>query len=117
MANRVMSPTLLLPASRSIPRKGKGNSRTTMSRNMLVAAWAAHMAKNLLGSFVPHPTHLPFSVGFQFFAMGWQGNSARRKKDRPHIAETTITVQIHFRASRYCGDVVEVVVSAKRRMY
>lgn len=84
---------------------------------MLVAAWAAHIPKNLFGSFVPQPMHLPVRVEFQFFAMGWQEKSARRKKAVPHMAEITITAQMHLRARRYWEELVEVVVSAKRRIY
>lgn len=75
------------------------------------------MPKNWSGSLEPQPTHLPFRVGFQLFAIGWQGVSARMKNVNPHAAETMTKDQIHFRASRYRPEVVEVVVSAKRRMY
>lgn len=70
MEKRDISPALLLPASRSIPRKGNGKSKTTTSRNMLVAACDTHMEKNVAGFFEPQPTHLPSRSEFQFFAIG-----------------------------------------------
>lgn len=39
------------------------------------------------------------------------------KNVNPHVAEMMMTDQIHFRASRYRDEVVDVVVSAKRRIY
>lgn len=101
IAKRVINPTLLLPASRNMRKNGKGNSKTTTSRNMFVAAWAAHMAKNSSGIFVPQPTHLPSRVEFQFFAIGRHGNNARTKNENPHMAEITTTDQTHLRATRY----------------
>lgn len=38
MEKRAISPTLLLPTSRNMPKNGRGKSNTTKSRNMLVAA-------------------------------------------------------------------------------
>lgn len=117
MAKRTMSPILLFPSIRSNPRNGKGKNKTAISMTILVTACAANIEKKVFGSFAPHPMHLPANVTFQLLAMGRQGKSARRKKQRPHVAEITITDQMHLRASRYCGEVVEVAVSAKRRMY
>ena len=117
IANNAIRPTLLLPAIRSMPKKGRGSKRTTMSRNILVEAWVAHIAKNLCGSFVPHPMQVPSSMGFQFFAMGRHGKRASMKKTKPHTALVIINAKVHLRARRYCAVVVDVAVSAKRRKY
>lgn len=101
MANSVISPTLVLPASCNMLRNGKGNSRMVMSKNMLVAEWLAHIGKNVSGSFVPQPTHLPLRVGFQFLAIGWQGKRPSMKKQTPHMAVTMMTMQVILLAMRY----------------
>jgi len=51
---------------------------------------------------LPHATHLPSSLKFQFLATGVQAKSARRKKVVPHRAVRMIMPQLSVRATLFC---------------
>jgi hypothetical protein len=84
-----------------MPKNGIGVTRTRMSKNVLLAAWVANIAKNLLGSLLPQPKQVPSRSGFQFLATGLQGKIARRKKVRPQMELKVISDMIARRARRY----------------
>jgi hypothetical protein len=113
----VMRPTLLLPASLSMPRNGRGVSSIKKSRNMLLAVCAANMAKNSLGFLLPQPMHLPGTSVFQYFSTGLHENIDRRKNVRPHIALAAMRTMHTRRAIRYCVLVVDDEDSENRRRY
>ena len=113
----VIKPARLLPASLNIRRNGMGRRSTRMSRAELLTEWPKNMTKKSSGSLLPQPIQRPGRDGLQFFAIGLQENSARKKKVKPHEAQMTIRAQVSRMARRYCAVAVDGADSAKRRRY
>jgi hypothetical protein len=107
--NNAISPILLFPPSLRPFRNGAGSRNTSTSNNIFVAECAAQLAKKTFGSLLPHATHVPLRAKFQFFAIGRQEKSARRKKLVPQRATMTMRIWVERRATRDC--------MSKRRRY
>lgn len=113
----VITPALLLPASRSMRINGIGRANTMRSKTMLVTEWVKYMGKNSSGILVPQPMHFPGIKGCQYFGMGSHEKRARKKNVKPHNVVTAIRAHVSFRARRYLATVVDEANSPKRRRY
>ena len=106
---RHINPSRVLPCILRLRRKGIGTRKTSMSKAMFVAAWAAHVAKKTLAFLLPQATHVPSRVKSQFLARGRQDRRQRRKKMVPQVAVRMSIVFVIVRASLTC--------MSKRRRY
>jgi hypothetical protein len=117
IAKSEINPALLFPPNCNMRRKGRGRSRTSRSKSMLLAEWPRNMAKNVSGIFVPQPMHDPGREVFQYLVIGWQGNIPRRKNVMPQAELKAMRAKVVRRARRYWALVVEAELSAKSRRY